>query len=205
MKLRLSVLVLTGLVISLGCGDAGGRRRNASGTAGGAGLVAPDQQVTQPAPEAAQQPPAMPSAALSAAAQLSQGGAVAPAAQPGAGPAINPAAGQAGGAQPAAPQPNMVREKAQAGVSGKGDYGPGLVTTPIGTYFQAKERIIFEIQIPQAMNLYVAEKGNKPKTQEEFMRDIIQTNRIKLPPLPPGHKYVYDPQKGELMVEHPEQ
>ncbi|HVX63923.1 MAG TPA: hypothetical protein VHC19_25090, partial [Pirellulales bacterium] len=127
------------------------------------------------------------------------------AAQPSAGPAINPAAPQPAGAQGAAPQPNMVREKAQAGVSGKGDYGPGLVTTPIGTYFQAKERIVFEIQIPQAMNLYVAEKGNKPKTQEDFMRDIIKANLIKLPPLPPGHKYVYDPQQGELMVEHPAQ
>ena len=86
MKSYLPVLVLTGLVVSLGCGDVGGRRRNASGTAGGAGLVAPDQQVAQPAPAAAEQPPAMPSAAFSAAAQLSQGGAAAPAAQPGAGP-----------------------------------------------------------------------------------------------------------------------
>ncbi len=205
MKSYLPVLVLTGLVVSLGCGDVGGRRRNASGTAGGAGLVAPDQQVAQPAPAAAEQPSAMPSAAFSAAAQLSQGALRLLLRNPAPGRRINPAAPQPAGAPGAAPQPNMVREKAQAGVSGKGDYGPGLVTTPIGTYFQAKERIIFEIQIPQAMNLYVAEKGNKPKTQEDFMRDIIKANLIKLPPLPPGHKYVYDPQQGELMVEHPAQ
>jgi hypothetical protein len=123
----------------------------------------------------------------------------APAGQPG--PAIPglPVAGAA------AQQPNMVQEKAQAGVTGKGNYGgPGIVTTPISTYFQAKERIIFEIQIPGAMNLYAADKGYKPKTQEDFMRDIIQANMIKLPELPAGHKYVYDPQKGELMVEHPQ-
>jgi len=98
-----------------------------------------------------------------------------------------------------------VQEKAQAGVTGKGDYGgPGIVTTPIGTYFEARERIVFEIAIPGAMRLYDAEKGYKPKTQEDFMRDIIQANMIKLPELPPGHKYVYDPKKGELMVEHPQ-
>lgn len=202
MQRSLCVLVVAGLIASLGCGDFGGSRRNASGSAGGAGLVAPDQQVSQPAAAPAGAAPSAPapampagSAASAAAGQLGQ----APAGQPG--PAIPglPVAG-------AAPQqPNMVQEKAQAGVTGKGDYGgPGIVTTPISTYFQAKERIIFEIQIPGAMNLYAAEKGYKPKTQEDFMRDIIQANMIKLPELPAGHKYVYDPQKGELMVEHPQ-
>ncbi len=185
----LSVLILTGFVVSFGCGDIGGNRRNAGGAIGGAGLVAPDQQVSQPAPAAPQQP--LP-------------GAVVP--MPGAPTAQVPVpAGQVPGAVPtAAPQPVMVQEKAQAGVSGKGNYEPGVVTTPIAAYFQTRERVIFEIAIPQAMNLYAAEKGNKPKTQEEFMRDIIQANQIKLPALPPGHKYVYDPQKGELMVEHPQ-
>jgi hypothetical protein len=99
----------------------------------------------------------------------------------------------------------MVREKAQAGVTGKGDYGgPGIVTTPISTYFQIRERAVFDIQMPQAMQLYEATNGAKPKTQDEFMRNIIQANMIKLPELPAGHKYVYDPQKGELMVEHPQ-
>lgn len=201
MQRSLCVLAIAGLIASLGCGDTGGSRRNASGSAGGAGLVAPDQQVSQPAaapaPAAAPGAPAMPagSAISAAAGQLGQ----APAGQPG--PAIPglPVAG-------AAPQQaNMVQEKAQAGVTGKGNYGgPGIVTTPISTYFQAKERIIFEIQIPGAMNLYAADKGYKPKTQEDFMRDIIQANMIKLPELPAGHKYVYDPQKGELMVEHPQ-
>jgi hypothetical protein len=198
MRTCLSYLIMLGLVVSLGCGDMGGSRRNASGSIGGAGLVAPDQQVSQPAPAA--QPAAAPGSAISAAAQLGQGAAVPTAAAPGAqDPAV---AAQAPAGAPA--QPNLVQEKAQAGVSGKGNYGPGVVTTPIGAYFQARERIVFEIAIPGAMNLYVAEKGYKPKTQEDFMRDIIQFNQIKLPELPPGHKYVYDPQKGELMVEHPQ-
>lgn len=202
MQRSLYVLFLTGLAASWGCGDIGGNRRNASGSAGGAGLVAPDQQVVQPAAAPAMPGPAGPQTAASGA----------PALPTGAGLPGQPPANAAGPAIPglpipgaAAPQPNMVQEKAQAGVTGKGDYGaPGIVTTPISTYFQAKERIIFEIQIPGAMNLYVAEKGYKPKTQDDFMRDIIQANMIRLPELPAGHKYVYDPQKGELMVEHPQ-
>ena len=200
MQRSLCVLAVAGLIASLGCGDTGGGRRNASGSAGGAGLVAPDQQVSQPAaaPASAAAPgaPAMPAGSAPAAAgQLGQ----APAGQPG--PAIPglPVAGAV------SQQPNMVREKAQAGVTGKGDYGgPGIVTTPISTYFQIRERAVFDIQIPQAMQLYEATNGAKPKTQDEFMRNIIQANMIKLPELPAGHKYVYDPQKGELMVEHPQ-
>lgn len=194
MKPCLSVLILTGFVVSLGCGDIGGNRRNAGGAVGGAGLVAPDQQVSQPAPAAPQQTQPLP-------------GAPVPAGAPVAGaPGVQIPGGQIPGAAPtAAPQPVMVQEKAQAGVSGKGNYEPGVVTTPIAAYFQTRERVIFEIQIPHAMQLYEADKGYKPKSQEEFMRDIIQVNQIKLPALPPGHKYVYDPQKGELMVEHPQQ
>ncbi|HUY87260.1 MAG TPA: hypothetical protein VMV10_00850 [Pirellulales bacterium] len=203
MQRSLYVLVLAGLVASWGCGDIGGSRRNASGSAGGAGLVAPEQQVVQPAAVPA---PAAPNPTVSAL----QPAAPAPSAaagQPGQAPA-----GQAGPMIPglpipgaAAPQPNLVQEKAQAGVTGKGSYGgPGIVTTPISAYFQAKERVIFEIQIPHALQLYEATNGSKPKTQEEFMREIIQTYMIRLPELPAGHKYVYDPQKGELMVEHPQ-
>lgn len=203
MRTCLSFLIMMGLIVSLGCGDMGGSRRSASGSIGGAGLVAPDQQVSQPAPGA--QPQAAPGSAISAAAQLGQGAAVPTASAPGA-QVPAPTAQAPGNPVPAgAPaQPNLVQEKAQAGVSGKGNYGPGVVTTPIGAYFQARERIVFEIAIPGAMRLYVAEKDHYPKTQEDFMRDIIQANQIKLPELPPGHKYVYDPKKGELMVEHPQ-
>jgi hypothetical protein len=35
------------------------------------------------------------------------------------------------------------------------------------------------------------------------MQEIIAANQIKLPQLPPGEKYVFDPQTQELMVERP--
>lgn len=213
MQRSLYVLVLAGFAASWGCGEIGGNRRNASGSAGGAGLVSPDQQVNQPAaPAAAGANPAAVSPATTNAAAGQPATPAAPAPSAVAGQPGQPPAGQAGPVIPglpipgaAAPQPNMVQEKAQAGVTGKGDYGgAGIVTTPISAYFQTKERVIFEIQIPHAMQLYEALNGSKPKTQEDFMREIIQANMIRLPELPAGHKYVYDPKKGELMVEHPE-
>lgn len=104
---------------------------------------------------------------------------------------------------PAQPEPNTVRDKAAPGVTGKGNYEAGIITTPLKEYFQIRDRIAFEIQIPHAMNLYNADKGRYPRSHEEFMRDIIEANSIQLPELPMGHRYVYDPKTHELMVEHP--
>jgi hypothetical protein len=102
-----------------------------------------------------------------------------------------------------APQENVARKKAEVGVGKKGDYRPGLITTPLRAYWKAQERIAFEIQIRHALDLYKATNGNFPKTQEEFDQQIIKANMIKLPELPQGHRYVYDPEQGELMVEYP--
>ncbi len=80
--------------------------------------------------------------------------------------------------------------KAEAGVGKQGqslknEAGVGrMVAQPAITLFAVKQRVVFEIQIPQAMQLYQAEKGNPPKTHEEFMTRIIQANNIKLPELP---------------------
>jgi hypothetical protein len=65
--------------------------------------------------------------------------------------------------------------------------------------------LIFD-NVTYAIKLYEAEHGFKPKTHEAFMKEIIEANQpaLKLPKLPEGHTYKYDPQKGELMVEHPE-
>lgn len=106
-------------------------------------------------------------------------------------------------AQPA-PAPEMVQEKAEVGVGEKGsDLGAGLVSTPVKAYFLTKERIVFTIQIPKAMQLFEAEKNRKPQSHEEFMEQIIKFNAIPLPSLPPNSRYIYDPETGELMVEHP--
>jgi hypothetical protein len=103
---------------------------------------------------------------------------------------------------PASAPPPAVKADAGVGAKGRG-YGPGIITTPVATYFRAKEQIAFRIQIPDAMRLYKATNGSAPKTHEEFMEKIIKDNRIALPELPPGHRYRYYPEQEELMVEQP--
>jgi len=101
------------------------------------------------------------------------------------------------------PQDNTVREKADVGAGRKGHYSPGFITTPLSTFWRTKELVAFRVQVPQAVKLYKATHGHFPKTQEEFDREILKPNGVKLPELPPNHRYVYDPEKGELLVEHP--
>ncbi|MGH8570124.1 MAG: hypothetical protein ACREXU_19490, partial [Gammaproteobacteria bacterium] len=66
----------------------------------------------------------------------------------------------------------------------------------------AKEKIAFEIQVPAAVNYYKGEHGYAPRSHEEFM-ELMKAQNIELPELPPGHRYVYDPETEELMVERP--
>jgi hypothetical protein len=114
-------------------------------------------------------------------------------------------------ASPAPPQsaPESDRsEEAAAGVGAKGrDYGgPGIISTPIETFFRAEERITFEAQIPNNLKIYKAQHNNKgPKNQEEFMQAIIKDGGVSLPELPPGDVYWYDPKTERLMVRHPTQ
>ena len=96
-----------------------------------------------------------------------------------------------------------VREKADVGVGEKGhDYPTGPISTPIQTLFRSQERIVFDIEIPHAMQIYKAEHDHAPQTEKEFMEEIVRANQIKLPQLPPGRRYVYDPAAERLMVEH---
>ncbi|MFZ5831294.1 MAG: hypothetical protein ACOY3P_14480 [Planctomycetota bacterium] len=98
----------------------------------------------------------------------------------------------------------VARKEAAVGVGAKGhDLGPGFLTTPVETFFSTKERITFQIQIPHAMNTFKAIEDRAPKSHQEFMEKIIIANNIPLPELPEGHRYIYDPQKEQLMVEHP--
>lgn len=97
-----------------------------------------------------------------------------------------------------------VQTPAAAGVTGKGQYEiSGPIVTPIAVYFSARERIPFEIELPKAMQLYKAMEGRAPATHEEFMEKVIKANMIKLPELPEGHHYKYDPKTEQLMVEKP--
>jgi hypothetical protein len=89
------------------------------------------------------------------------------------------------------------------GTKGK-DYGGGIITEPIRQRFRLEDRLLL-LTVDQAMNLYHAENGRYPASHDEFMKVIIQANQIKLPLLPEGQTYVYDPQTHTLMVERPQQ
>lgn len=75
-----------------------------------------------------------------------------------------------------------------------------LVAAPAKVYFQLKERIVFEIQIPKAIQAYQAINGFLPKTHDDYMKEL-EANLIKLPELPEGQVYRYRPEEGELYVE----
>ncbi len=105
---------------------------------------------------------------------------------------------------PTPPPPGTTDVKAEAGVGVRGQgYEPGFITTPIRAYFRVRERVAFDVQIPHAMQLYKATNGQAPQSHEQFMQDIIQANSIRLPELPPGEQYIYDPATEQLMVRSP--
>jgi hypothetical protein len=92
---------------------------------------------------------------------------------------------------------------AQAGVGAKGrslDNEKGVLVTPAKTLFAARERVVFEIQIPQALQLFKASNGQPPASHDEFMQRVIAENAIQLPMLPAGQRYQYDPATEQLMV-----
>jgi hypothetical protein len=105
-----------------------------------------------------------------------------------------------------APMPDQV---AKAGVGVKGDSlndiqgnDPRmLIAGPAKAYFNLREKAVFDISLPQAVNLYNATNGRNPKNHEEYMREIVEFNKIKLPALPTGMVYRYHPDTNELWVE----
>ena len=104
--------------------------------------------------------------------------------------------------------PPMEAQRAAAGVGAEGaslrnddSMAAKLVTTPAKTYFDVKQRIVFEVQLPQAEKIFEATEGRKPSSHEEYMDKVVRANQIKLPRLPEGMEYVYHPDKGELWVE----
>jgi hypothetical protein len=132
-----------------------------------------------------------------------------PAGQPSAPVSAKPAAPVASPAVPgpAAPTPDVVREKAAVGMGERGrGYGEGFVATPVKALWRVTEQMAIN-QIEHDMQLYKASSpdGRGPRTQEEFMEKIIKAGGIRLPPLPPGQRYVYDPATELLMVEQPRQ
>jgi hypothetical protein len=116
-----------------------------------------------------------------------------------------PPTSTAGKDAPDTPPQGMTMEKADVGSGDKGrGYGDGFIATPIATYFAAREKISFSIQIPDFIRAFKFEHDMKgPKSNEEFMDKIIKKNHIQLPTLPPGHRYWYDVKDEELKVLRP--
>lgn len=100
-----------------------------------------------------------------------------------------------------------IAQKAGVGVGIRGDSlrneeGIGeMIAAPAVALFNTKERVVFEIQIPQALQLFQALEGRLPKSHDEFMSKIVKANSIQLPELKPGMKYNFRPDVGELWVE----
>lgn len=119
-------------------------------------------------------------------------------------------------ARPAAPQPaiappndpNVERVKAEAGVGAKGrslDQYEGLVVTPVKAFFAGKERAFFDIEFPGNYRTWRVQEDRAPKDFEELKAKFLDPLGLTkhLPPLPPGHKYVWDANSEELQVERP--
>lgn len=109
------------------------------------------------------------------------------------------------------PAPSQPAQAVPAGV-GAGQAGrsldqhEGVYVTPVKAIFSTQEFLAYNVAVTSALNLYEAEHGSRPKTHQEFMDKVIKPNGIKLPELPPGHTYRWDPtqgEKGELMVDPP--
>lgn len=109
-------------------------------------------------------------------------------------------------ADPSAPTNGQNSQQFKPGVGAQGkDYGNadgGYISTPISAFFSAKELIAMN-ELTRAMRTFEGINNRKPKSQEEFDKEIIQAYQIKLPELHEGEKYRYDPKSGELMVDSP--
>lgn len=77
-----------------------------------------------------------------------------------------------------------------------------MVSEPAKQYFKIRERIVFQIQIPDAIKKFRAlnPTGDPPASHAEFMNEIVGKFNITLPDLPASEEYWYDAEKGELMV-----
>ena len=149
------------------------------------------QQIAQP-PAGTQQGPTNVGAAAGVAVDGNNLGA--PVAPPGTpDPAVSPA-----------PATQTIPAGVGVGQAGRSlDEYEGVVVTPVKSLFATRERLVFEVQIPQALQLFNAIEGRTPKSHEEFMEKIVTANNIPLPELPPNNRYIYDPKTNELMVEQP--
>ena len=113
----------------------------------------------------------------------------------------------AAAAATAAQEPQMPNQVAKTGVGVQGNSLDGiqgndarmLVAGPVKAYFNAKERIVFDIQLRESEKLFNALQGRDPKSHEEYMKEVV--GKIPLPKLQDGMVYRYHPDSNELWVE----
>jgi hypothetical protein len=107
-------------------------------------------------------------------------------------------------AKPAKPAEEPKKAEVGVGEKGRGYGSEPFVAVPIRSYFAIRERLVFDVSIPEAMKLFKATEGRAPKSHEEFMDKIINANNIHLPQLPKGQHYQYHPDDEQLWV-HPDE
>jgi hypothetical protein len=66
-----------------------------------------------------------------------------------------------------------------------------------GARFHAEYQMIIN-NIQHAHQLYWAEHGDWAKSHEEFMKNIVEYNKLALPELEPHHEYIYVPEQPEV-------
>jgi hypothetical protein len=110
--------------------------------------------------------------------------------------------------QPSAP-PETTAAPAQKATAGVGKKGQSLrdnkgvasiISMPAATFFNVEQKMVLDVQVPKALQLFQATEGRFPKSHEEFMQKIVQANQFSLPELPAGAVYHFDSEKGELWV-----
>jgi hypothetical protein len=114
---------------------------------------------------------------------------------------------EAAAAATPAQEPQMPNQVAKTGVGVQGNSLDGikgndprmLLAGPVKAYFNAKERIIFDIQLRESEKLFNALQGRDPKSHEEYMKEVV--GQIQLPKLQDGMVYRYHPDSNELWVE----
>ena len=108
--------------------------------------------------------------------------------------------------RPAAPR---AADGAEEGRGGRGQEGPRLRP---GRRRHARRQLVrrprnawsSRSRFPMRWTSSRPPKAVAPKDNDEFMQRIIKENHIKLPELPEGDRYMYDPKTEQLMVESPE-
>ncbi|MFO0941013.1 MAG: hypothetical protein U0930_09610 [Pirellulales bacterium] len=73
-----------------------------------------------------------------------------------------------------------------------------IVTGAPGVLLDVKLDTVFNIQIPQALQLFKASEGKVPKNHADFVAKVLEPNNLKLPELIDGMVYQFNPEREEL-------